>query len=362
MALISALVDDFNDSVVDPAKWPNSFGTYAEVGGRARVTCDTGFNAYSSGLLYTLAESAVYLRGYPPAAGGATTEAWAQILIKSDVGGTDLGFELRALTGELVMFSRAGYFDAAAVNIPYSATDHAWLRVRETGGTTYWDTSPDAATWTNRRTLASPAWVSATDLEFQLIAHRSDGTPDYAEFDNVNIAGTIVALDIATETDAAQAIGAAKSRALPAATETETVQPLGRSKQRALPVATATDAAQALGSKKTAALNASSETDTGITLGRSKQRTLGVATAAEAAQPLGRRKTLPLTPAAGIEAGVDLGARKTRSLTLAAETDTAAALGVHVGLDDIDVTVGQPYSPWSAGQPQGASWPVGAPH
>src|SRR5262249_12311899 len=150
---ISTLTDDFNDNTVDGVTWPNSFGAYSETGGRARITCDTGFNAYSSALNWTLADSSVFLRGYAPAAGGATTEAWAQILIKSSTGGTDLGFELRALTGELVMFSRSGFFDGGAVVIPYSSTDHAWLRVREAGGTTYWDTSPDAATWTNRRSL-----------------------------------------------------------------------------------------------------------------------------------------------------------------------------------------------------------------
>lgn len=184
--LISSLADDFNDNVVDAAKWPNSFGTYSEVGGRARVVCDTGFNAYSSAAAYTLAGSSVYVRGYPPAAGGATTEAWAQILIKSSTGGTDLGFELRALTGQLIMFSRTGFFDAGAVAIPYSVTDHVWLRVREAGGVTYWETSPDFFAWTVRRSLASPVWVGDANIEFQLIAHRSDGVNDFAEFDNVN--------------------------------------------------------------------------------------------------------------------------------------------------------------------------------
>lgn len=226
MALISTLADDFNDGVVDPAKWPNSFGTYSETGGRARISCDTGFNAYSSALKYTLAGSSVYLRGYAPAAGGASTEAWAQVLIKSSTGGTDLGFELRALTGQLVMFSRTGYFDAGAVLIPYDATAHAWLRVRETGGTVFWDTSPDAAAWTNRRTLGSPAWVGDTNLEFQLIAHRSDGTNDYAEFDNVNITGTFVALQTATEVDAAQVIAPSKRLALVPAVETDTALPM----------------------------------------------------------------------------------------------------------------------------------------
>ncbi|WP_199546564.1 hypothetical protein [Streptomyces sp. N35] len=187
MALLATLVDDFNDNSVNTTLWPNSFGTYSEVGGRARIGCNTGYNAYSSALTYTLDESAASLRAWPPAAGGATTEAWAQILIKSSVGGTDLGFELKALTGQLVCFNRVGYFEADPVTLAYSATDHAWLRVRETGGNTYWETSANGRTWTTRRTLTSPTWVADANLEFQLIAHRSDGTDDYAEFDNVNI-------------------------------------------------------------------------------------------------------------------------------------------------------------------------------
>lgn len=322
MALISTLTDDFNDGIVDPVKWPNSFGTYTEIGGRARVTCDTSFNAYSSALNWTLAGSAVYLRGYPPAAGGATTEAWAQILIKSSTSGTDLGFELRALTGELVMFSRTGFFDAGAVNIPYSATNHAWLRVRETGGTVFWDTSPDAATWTNRRTLASPAWVGDTNLEFQLIAHRDSGTNDYAEFDNVNITGTFLALGTASETDTAQTLAARKTKPLPLTTGIEAAQPLARSKTKATTPAVEVEQAIALG----------------------------------------RRKTRLLAPAIDVETAIGLTAHKTRALTLAAETDTAATLASHMGKDDIDVTVGQPYSPWIVGQPQGAAWPVGQPH
>ena len=43
--------------------------------------------------------------------------------------------------------------------LTYSATDHAWLRLREAAGTVFWDTSPDGVTWTNRAstTAISPA-------------------------------------------------------------------------------------------------------------------------------------------------------------------------------------------------------------
>lgn len=227
MPLISTLVDDFNDGIVDPVKWPDSFGTYSETGGRARVSCDTGFNAYSSGVIYTLAGSSVYLRVYPPAAGGATTEAWAQILVKADVSGTDIAFEVDAVNGLLKFMSRTGFFDPTTVSVAYNPVAHAWLRVREGGGNVVWETSPDAATWTVQRTVATPTWVTTgTDLEFQLIAHRSDGTADHAEFDNINVTGTFLALGAAVETDSAQPLGRTKTRALGTVTETDTAQAL----------------------------------------------------------------------------------------------------------------------------------------
>ncbi len=123
--LISSLVDDFNDGAVDPTKWPDSFGIYSEPGGRARVTCDTGFNAYSSGTVYTLAGSAVYLRVYPPAAGGSTGEAWTQVLVKADVSGTDIAFEVDAVNGLLKFMSRTGFFDPSTVAVTYSPVAHA---------------------------------------------------------------------------------------------------------------------------------------------------------------------------------------------------------------------------------------------
>ena len=171
MAAIATLVDDFNDNTIDAVKWPNTFGTCTETGGRARVPCTAGFNAYSSGLAYTLTGSMVYLQAFAPAGGGAATEAWAQVLVKSSTSGTDLGFELRMATvaspfDELVMFSRTAFFDPAAVAITYDPVAHAWLRIRETAGTAYWETSADGLAWTVRRTLANPAWVGDADLEF----------------------------------------------------------------------------------------------------------------------------------------------------------------------------------------------------
>ncbi|MCX5598429.1 hypothetical protein OOK29_09790 [Streptomyces phaeochromogenes] len=345
---IAQITDGFDDDV-DPVKWSNSFGTYSAVGGRGRVACDTGYNAISSALTYTLHESELTLQAFAPAAGGATAEAWSQILIKSITGGTDLGFELRMTTGELVAFSRVGYFDGAAVYETYSPTDHAWLRVREAGGTTYWDASPDGSTWTNLRSATSPTWAGDLDLELQLIAHRSDGTPDYAEFDNVNLppGGLSVELGVAEEsaagqtltarktltaglassTNGAQPVGVRKATALSPALETSTGQALGL--RKSLPVALAAESgtAQAVGRGKTLTLAAADETGASQALGRSKTRSAGAGAESDLAQPLAVAKHQALTAPDAAEQAVPVGRAKARSAGHAAEQGGAVAVG-----------------------------------
>lgn len=188
MPLSQTLQDAFPGPTLDGVKWPDSYGDPTIVGGRGRVPCGTGYAAISSGLVYTVDESYILCQSFPAALSGATTECWTQLLIKSGTEGTDVIMEMRATDGQLVMASRVGYTDGAAVNVAYNATDHAWWRIRESGGNLYWDTSVNGYEWTNRRTLVgSPAWLALTTLNIQYTCHRSDGVANYAEVDNVNL-------------------------------------------------------------------------------------------------------------------------------------------------------------------------------
>lgn len=192
MPLTGELRDSFNDNTVDTVKWPNNYNTGAsglptETGGRARVPCDTGFAAYSSATIYTLQDSNARARIFPPADGGAASEAWAQLLVASSTPGTDAVIEVNAANGTITFANRTGFSDPGATTLLYSATNHAWVRIREGGGTLFFDTSADGITWTNQYLTASPAWVSDTDIQIQLLAHRDGGVVDFAEFDSFNI-------------------------------------------------------------------------------------------------------------------------------------------------------------------------------
>lgn len=189
MPAIGAIADDFEDGTINETIWSANYGTRSETGGRARVGCATDYSAFASGKAYTLAASAVFVRVYPPVDGGATDEAFAQVLVTSATDGTDAVMEVNMATGMLGMGNRIGYVPQGGFGpITYDPVAHAWLRIREAGGSTFFETAPDGLTWTVRRTITSPAWVSDATIQLQLLAHRDAGTPDFAEFDSVNTA------------------------------------------------------------------------------------------------------------------------------------------------------------------------------
>ncbi|EFE65779.1 predicted protein [Streptomyces viridosporus ATCC 14672] len=188
MPSLSDLVDNFNDSEIGP-EWGNSYEGAHEAGGEARVPCKVGLYAgYQTGRAWTFAGATVYLKLAKVPAASTGTNVTCDFLIICATPGTNLGFEYNAVTGMLRMMSNVDYWDPAAVEIPYDPVAHLWLRLREDGTNVYWDTSPDGTTWTNRRTLASPAWIAASidDTALDLWAYRDAGVEDYAAYDNVN--------------------------------------------------------------------------------------------------------------------------------------------------------------------------------
>ncbi|MFJ3984423.1 hypothetical protein [Streptomyces fungicidicus] len=189
MPSLSSLQDNFNDNVIGP-NWGDSYGGVSETGGRARVPLVAGaYAGYQTGRAWTFAGATVYLKlvtlPAPPSTG---TDVSANFLVTSSVDGTSLGFKYNAVTSMLRMQSNVDYYDPTALEITYDPVQHLWLRLREDGTNVYWDTSPDGTTWTNRRTLATPAWIPAAidTCALDLYAYRDAGVTDYAEYDNVN--------------------------------------------------------------------------------------------------------------------------------------------------------------------------------
>lgn len=122
------------------------------------------------------------------------------------------------------------------------------------------------------------------------------------------------------------------------------------------------DSAQPLTGTKTTTLAPATEQDTAQALTGAKTATLSPAEAAESAQQLTGAKTTALTPAAELDAALALVQHKSKTLLPASETSTALPIGPDTRNepDEVDYTVGQPFSVWDTGQPY-TTWETGQP-
>ncbi|GAA1888236.1 hypothetical protein GCM10009837_07600 [Streptomyces durmitorensis] len=217
MALLSTLVDTFNDNVIGP-NWGNSYGGVSETGGKARIPCVAGtFAGYQTAKDWTLAGSSAFVQlTLAAAANGATTEAQTTFNIIQATAGTSIAININTVANTIRFESNVGYTDGSAVSLTYSAVTHLWLRIRETGGTLFWDTSTDGSAWTNRRSISTPAWVTSAvnTVAVEMYSWRNNGSTNYAEWDNFNTAASSAAVyfgSAALTADGAQTAAATRS-------------------------------------------------------------------------------------------------------------------------------------------------------
>jgi hypothetical protein len=89
------------------------------------------------------------------------------------------------IDGDALVLSLGEADDGEPPSVPYDAEAHRHLRLRGTGGTLFWETSPDRASWTIQREEAMPE-----ALGYATIALRGYGVADPAEeearFDDLN--------------------------------------------------------------------------------------------------------------------------------------------------------------------------------
>lgn len=182
---LAQLGDDFDDGATDPALWTAAGGA-ADVEGRLRLPCVPGVvSRYTSARQWTLTGSRLTgkLCTVPTTLGSSA--ATLSMYVYSQTTGTRFRWLYNALTNELRALNEVGSADASPTVLTYNPIQHAWLRIRESGGTVYFETSADGFGWTVRRSLATPAWVGTDQVQAEFAAFRSGGTGDYAEFDLV---------------------------------------------------------------------------------------------------------------------------------------------------------------------------------
>ena len=156
-AIPDVLVDDFDGTL---ALWPNSYGDYLLQAGdsRVRVEHTAGYSMLYSDYVSLVGKA--FVANVEHAAPAATREVY-------------MAAEVDFATGNYVCFSQHGgtlYMRHVRLgveteaSVPYDGTSMRWLRLRESSGSFYWDTSPDGVTWTQRYTFTSILNVSSVTL------------------------------------------------------------------------------------------------------------------------------------------------------------------------------------------------------
>jgi hypothetical protein len=196
---ISTLSDDFTTQ--DNTKWV--YAAAASVsGGRLSTTPNTSFTGnVNSAIAYDLTESSVYVQ-VPQTTnlGNGHTETFIQLF--------DTGTNLTSKNSLLIDYLGGNltmqYRDSAGTSVnlatvTYSATTHAWWRIRAASGTVYWDTSPDGFTWTQQASWAATIPLTSMKVILGSGYTGTEPSPGTALFDNFNVPAVGAAMTTLTD-------------------------------------------------------------------------------------------------------------------------------------------------------------------
>jgi hypothetical protein len=177
----SMLTDDFPGSSLDSTKWNVAFGSPSVSGGVLNVPVSTGSNsAVSSVARYSLTGSAAYVQISP---GTQQIQLAVQFML-----GT-----LKWFVGNTLIYAEWGAGGTLLGQTTYLPASHQWFRIRESGGTVFFDVSAAGTSWTNMwsvtvATLAAGG-VNIDNLQAQLGTITTGTiTPATPTFDSYNSA------------------------------------------------------------------------------------------------------------------------------------------------------------------------------
>lgn len=193
------LTDDFDDNSIDSGKWgetENNSATVTETGGQLVITPATS-TVDSEGVLYSLASydltgSYVYVEAVQVA---TLADGWTGMNLYLD-SSNEIGIEVSDET-DLIAYQIVGGSFTSLASVTYNSSTMRWWRIRESGGTTYWEYSADGSSWSTLHSVANPIALTAVAPGLLVFENGSDASPGQAIFDNFNVepsggGGTVV--------------------------------------------------------------------------------------------------------------------------------------------------------------------------
>jgi hypothetical protein len=184
-----SLTDDFDDGMLSPewAVWDADGTTILETQGRLTMVFPTtsivdSWDGIGSEHGYDLTECSAFIR----------------LVELPQAEDTYVSFILMLGADNAIMFGVSTSMIDATVNkdgtkltlaeAAFDGTLHAWLRVRHSGDTIFWETSANGATWANFASLQTPFDITALKVVIGVGANAGGPTAGVsASFDNLDV-------------------------------------------------------------------------------------------------------------------------------------------------------------------------------
>jgi hypothetical protein len=186
--LTETLTEDWSSGSIDAGTW-DQFGTGTRATASQKLQLTPSAASYvgvvtaNTGTRYDLTGSSVYVE--LSAVLDQRLGVESAYFAVGPAGNSRVDFSVS--DGSLLMRSNVAGVQTSQGSLTYNATTHRWLRIRESGGTVYWDTSPDGLTWTQRASWVVSG-ITLTACRVELGAGVWDGgtSTGSADFDNIN--------------------------------------------------------------------------------------------------------------------------------------------------------------------------------
>lgn len=157
-------------------------GTAAVDAGQFRLPCTAGYTSlFSSPTTFDLTGQSVAVQVISQPGAVGTRE----FIIELELDANNAIFMFHS-GGDFVGRLRQGGANDSATLATYSATTHAWWRIRESGGSILWETSPDGVGWSTLRTLAYTMAITGLLFTISCGFFGSETSPPDAVIDSLN--------------------------------------------------------------------------------------------------------------------------------------------------------------------------------
>ena len=178
---MAVLLDAFTNNSFDTALWTRveTTGTVVEQNNRLEFIYSTGY----PGTAYVDSVSTVNVTGdevYLKLEVVPNSATYFRLALV-DASGDGWAWRINRVSNTMQAQTISGnVYSDVTVYTDFAVATHVWLRLREAGGTIFWDFSTDGTSFTNRQSTAKPGNVDLTAMTIRFGQFQSDATGTFA--------------------------------------------------------------------------------------------------------------------------------------------------------------------------------------